>query len=158
MVPSALPNFMWRAVPAPFPMLSFQNSAGENVDLTAFSGRFVLLNFWATWCGPCKLEMPSLDRLQQRYPSNRLSVIALSSDRTGPAAVLPFFEEVGIQVLEPYYDPWGSNARGVISQYPTTVLLGPDGRELGRIEAPAEWDSPAALDVIEKALKGAAPQ
>ena len=110
----------------------------------------MLLNIWATWCGPCRAEMPTLDRLQARLGSDRFEVIALSIDRAGVGVVAEFFEEIGIEHLRIFIDESGGAARDLkVFGLPATLLIGRDGRELGRLVGPAEWDTPEMTAFLE---------
>jgi thiol-disulfide isomerase/thioredoxin len=135
--------------PRPAPDAPFTDAAGKVLRLAKFRGKVVLLNFWATWCAPCKREMPALDRLQGALGGPRFEVVALSLDRTGIKVVGPFFEEIGLKNLAVYLDRRGKVQRAFnITRFPTTVLLDPRGFEVGRLEGPAEWMAPEARALI----------
>ena len=135
-------NLVLNEAPKPLPELRFQDAAGKSLSLSDFRGKVVVLNLWATWCIPCRAEMPTLDRLQAQLGGPRFEVLALSIDRGGRKAVDPFFRQVGITHLTRNLDPGGEAAGrlGVLG-LPTTLLIDPKGRELGRLIGPAEWDS-----------------
>jgi thiol-disulfide isomerase/thioredoxin len=134
----------------------FVDADGQTVDLADFRGKVVLLNFWATWCGPCKREMPDLDRLQAKLGGERFQVVALSSDRQGPAVVGPFYDELGVGHLTVFNDRRGAVQRAFgVFGLPTTVLIDPQGRELGRLVGPADWGSPEAQALVERAIADA---
>jgi thiol-disulfide isomerase/thioredoxin len=136
--------------PKPVPELVFFDATGNEVSLADFRGEVVVLNLWATWCAPCRHEMPSLDRLQARFGGNGLEVIALSLDRGDIAKVHDVFEELGISSLALYHDPAGRAGRALGAPgLPTTVVIDRSGREVGRLLGPAEWDSDEAIAVIE---------
>ncbi len=105
-------------------------------------GKVVLLNIWATWCTPCRKEMPTLDRLQTALGGTDFEVVALSIDRRMDA-VRKFFAEIGIQKLAMYLDSSAKATRqlGAVG-LPTTLLIDREGREIARLIGPAEWDSP----------------
>jgi len=151
-----IPNADWplyqhRVTPVSYPPLSFLGPDMQPVWLEAFEGKFVVLNFWATWCGPCKEEMPSLDRLQAAFSADDVVVIALSNDRTGPDAVLPFFRQIEVSNLQPYYEEnLGVSRIMSVKGYPTTVIFNRDGQEVGRVIKPAEWDGPEAVALIKE--------
>lgn len=137
--------------PRPLPALSFQDQGGKTVSLADFRGRVVLLNVWATWCPPCRKEMPSLDRLNAKHGGTGFEVVALSIDHD-PGLVLPFYRETGIKTLRGYFD---SNARASAAlgtfAVPATLLIDKNGREIGRALGPAEWDSAAVEALIKQA-------
>jgi thiol-disulfide isomerase/thioredoxin len=141
--------------PKPVPELTFFDADGEEVRLADFQGEVVVLNLWATWCAPCRREMPSLDRLQAAYGGDGLEVVALSLDSGDVAKIREFFEELGISNLAIYHDPQARASRELGAPgLPTTIVLDRAGQEVGRLLGPAEWDSDEALAVI-KALLGA---
>lgn len=150
----AVVNFRPAAAPAPAPDLEFRDAEGKTVHLSDFRGRLVLLNLWATWCLPCREEMPTLDRLEGALGSDRFEVVALSVDRDGHELAKAFLAEVKAEHLALYNDPKG-RANFTMKGYglPTTILIGPDGTELGRLVGPATWDAPEAKALIEAALK-----
>lgn len=134
--------------------VSFEDEAGGKKSLSDFKGKAVLLNLWATWCLPCRHEMPSLDRLQKEMGSDQFEVVALSLDRAGREAARKFFDEINVQNLKLYIDPTMKAGNGLRAVgMPTTILIGKDGKELGRLPGPAEWDSAAAKALIQEALK-----
>lgn len=142
-------KFMPAADPAPLPATGFTEQDGTMRTLKDFGGRLVLMNFWATWCGPCVREMPSLERLQEKLGSRDFTVIALSEDRTGWEKITPFREKLGLTALPLFHDVgsrmmFGAKVRGL----PTTILIGRDGTELGRLTGDAEWDSDEAVALI----------
>tara|TARA_R110002096_G_scaffold80612_6_gene188759 strand:- start:1488 stop:1991 length:504 start_codon:yes stop_codon:yes gene_type:complete len=133
--------------------IAFADGEGEPLTLDAWRGKIVLLNIWATWCGPCREEMPTLDRLQARLGSDRFEVVALSIDRAGVGVVAKFFEEIGIERLRIFIDESGGVARDLkIFGLPATLLIGRDGRELGRLVGPAEWDTPEMIAFLETVI------
>lgn len=145
-------RFMRWHTPRDLPAISFQDEAGKAMSLADFRGKVVLLNIWATWCPPCREEMPSLDRLNGKRGGENFEVVALSIDRD-TALVKPFYEEFGIQTLRGYFDPSAQipntlRAPGV----PTTLLIDQEGREIGRAMGPAAWDSPQVEALIDAAL------
>jgi thiol-disulfide isomerase/thioredoxin len=137
------------------PALDFKDGDGNPVTLADFRGKVVLLNIWATWCVPCREEMPALDRLQAELGGPEMDVVALSIDQSGVEAVKDFYKEIGLEHLGIYIDKTGqAGAKLVAIGIPTTLLIDREGRELGRRVGAAEWDSPEMVsflrDVIEK--------
>ncbi|MGD9866688.1 MAG: TlpA family protein disulfide reductase [Hyphomicrobiales bacterium] len=148
-----LTSFVARAEPQPVPELTFKDGSGATRTLADWKGKVVLLNLWATWCAPCRKEMPSLDRLQARLGGDGFEVVAVSIDKVGDPGA--FLERNGIRSLKLYHDETTKIGTAVKAfGMPTSVLIGRDGRELGRLTGPAEWDSPEALELIEAALSG----
>lgn len=136
--PSAAPL---HDTPQPLPAISFTDENGNPLTPDFWRGKVILLNVWATWCGPCREEMPTLDRRQAACGSERFEVVALSIDRAG--VVRRFFDEVGIAHLGIFIDQTMRASRDLrIFGLPGTLLIGPDGQELGRLIGPAEWDAP----------------
>lgn len=138
--------------------ISFQDATGNLLQLSDWRGKIVLLNVWATWCGPCREEMPTLDRLQEKLGGERFDVLALSIDRGGVGVVQEFYDEIGLQHLQLWIDPTMKASRAMkVFGLPTTLLIGPDGTELGRKVGPAEWDAPEAIkffrEIIDKHSK-----
>lgn len=139
------------ASPRVLPEIAFVDGAGRPRTLADFRGKTVLLNIWATWCPPCREEMPSLDRLQQSLGGPGFEVVALSLDADGAAAVRRFYEETGIGSLAIYVDPgMRATAKLATPGVPTTLLIDAKGRELGRHAGPAQWDSEEAVRVISR--------
>jgi thiol-disulfide isomerase/thioredoxin len=135
--------------PAPAPETTFTDESGTELTLRNFRGRVVLVNFWATWCGPCVREMPSLERLHNKLKGPDFSVIALSEDRKGWEKIGPFRDKLNLHDLPLYHDVkskmmFATKARGL----PTTLLIGRDGTELGRLTGHAEWDTDEAVALM----------
>ncbi len=145
-------NFILHRAPKPVAAIQFEDANGQSRSLTDFRGKVVLLNIWATWCVPCRKEMPTLDRLQAALGGPDFEVVALSIDRRVDA-VRKFFAEVGIQKLAMYLDSSAKATRelGAVG-LPTTLLLDRKGREIGRLIGPAEWDSPEMTEIIGGAI------
>lgn len=139
--------------PQPIPDLTFVDDSGAPASLRDFEGKFVLLNVWATWCIPCRKEMPTLDRLQLALGGPDFQVVTLSIDRGGIEVVQEFFAEIGVQYLAPYLDTQfgASSALGVLG-LPTTILINRQGQEVGRLVGPAEWDAPEMLAVLNSVV------
>lgn len=135
--------------------LKFADKTGAERSISEWRGRVVLLNLWATWCAPCRKEMPSLDRLQSRMGGEEFEVVAVSVDRKGPEVSGAFLEETDARNLALYIDRSGKIARDIKGfGLPITVLIGREGEEIGRLIGPAEWDSEDAVALIEAAIDG----
>ena len=121
---------------------TFQAGSGRKLVLDDFLGRVVLLNLWATWCAPCRAEMPTLDNLQAILGGSDFEVLALSLDQGGVRDVERFYQDLGLRHLAIYVDPTTRAQRELrVFGLPTTLLIGADGRELGRLIGPTDWDS-----------------
>jgi thiol-disulfide isomerase/thioredoxin len=150
-VPLSSQPFSFLDQPAAVPALKFVDGSERPVSLADFKGRPVLLNIWATWCLPCRKEMPSLDRLQAKFDPARFLVLTLSIDRAGIPAVKKFYADLGLKSLGIYVDQSGAALRqlGLIG-IPGTLLINPDGEEIGRKLGPAEWDSPQVIALLRE--------
>jgi thiol-disulfide isomerase/thioredoxin len=137
----------------PAPELSFLDREGNAVSLEDFRGKVVILNLWATWCAPCRKEMPGLDRLQAALGKDGLLVLPLSLDRGEVDQIEAFYDEVGLTTLEIYRDPKAAAGRALGAYgLPTTLVLDREGREVGRLLGPAEWDGEEAMTLIRAVL------
>ncbi|MDA0786796.1 MAG: TlpA disulfide reductase family protein [Proteobacteria bacterium] len=155
LVTGQVQNFLLESNPEPAPDITFAAADGSARTLGHFRGEWVLLNLWATWCGPCRREMPSLDRLQALMAGEVFEVVALSQDRTGIDDVAAFYAELGLESLDLYIDETArSQYRFGVTGLPATVLLDPSGYVVGRIAGPAEWDSPEAIALFRHFLTG----
>ena len=140
--------------PRPLPDIHFENGQGEAMSLADFRGKVVLLNIWATWCAPCRREMPTLERLEAELGGADFEVVALSIDRNGLPVVKEFYEELGLQELGMYVDASAKASRELSALgVPTTLLIDREGNELGRLAGPAEWDSPEMVSFIRSYIE-----
>lgn len=140
--------------------LSFAGADGEPTTLAAFSGRVLLVNLWATWCGPCRKEMPALDRLEAAAGGADFAVVPVSVDTGDAARPAEFLKSIGIKTLPLYTDRSTEifetlKRRGVAVGLPVTVLIDRNGCSLGHMNGPAEWDSEDAKRLIQAALQQA---
>jgi thiol-disulfide isomerase/thioredoxin len=144
-IPSAVPekNFVVHASPQPIPTIKFDDNQGQSRSLADFKGKTVVLNIWATWCVPCRREMPALDRLQAALGGPEFAVVPVSIDRGGLDTVSKLYAEIGIRDLPKYSDTSGQIVRALSTVgLPTTLILNRAGQEIGRVIGPAEWDTP----------------
>lgn len=135
----------------PAPQTVFLDGDGTEHRLADFKGRVLVVNLWATWCAPCVVELPTLDRLAAERADGEVEVLAISIDRDAPQVVPEFFEVNGITSLEPYAEPTMKifqtlKARGL----PVTLIIDRDGNEAVRVTGPLEWDGPQAAMLIDQ--------
>ena len=143
--------------PLRVPALTFQDAAGKPLTLEHWRGRTVLLNLWATWCVPCRQEMPALDALEQRLGGPAFEVVAINIDTRDASKPKEWLKEVGVQKLSYFADPTARTfqdlkAIGRAFGMPTTLLIDPKGCEIATIAGPAEWASDDAIKLINAAL------
>ncbi len=134
------------------PKATFKGADGRDVMLADFAGRPLLVNVWATWCAPCKVEMPTLDALAA-LEEGKMSVISVSQDLEGRAPVQAFFKATKIGNLEPYTDEDNAllSALGNNVALPTTVLYDSDGKEVWRVAGGLEWDDAEVAKLLAEA-------
>ncbi len=143
--------------PSRVPELAFRGADGEELALSDWRGRYLLVNLWATWCAPCRYEMPALDNLQAELGSDVFEVVAINIDTGDGDEPRQFLDEIGVDSLAYYADRSTGvfrelKAAGRAFGMPTTLLIDPDGCELGHLAGPAEWDSEDALALIRAAI------
>jgi thiol-disulfide isomerase/thioredoxin len=150
----AMTTFVFKKTPEFLADVSFLNAGGEEVSLKDWRGKVVLLNLWATWCGPCREEMPMLDRLQKELGSDNFEVVALAVDKAGLEGAGKFFRNIKVKNLRLFADPTvrASGKLRVVGM-PTTILIDAQGREIGRLIGPADWDSDDAKRLIAASLQ-----
>ncbi|MEI9885337.1 MAG: TlpA disulfide reductase family protein [Rhizomicrobium sp.] len=144
--PAALAPFVLGKAPVPAPMVAVTDAKGVRQPLAGFKGRYLLLNLWATWCGPCVKELPALAKLKSALPPGGVAVVAVDVGRGTPADARSFLDAHDAKALDAYIDSniallRAFNAFGL----PLTVLIDPKGREIGRAIGPAQWDNPEAI-------------
>lgn len=139
--------------PREMPAMGFETRDGTAHALSDTAGKVRVVNFWATWCAPCRKEMPMLSELQEEFGGDDFEVLTLASGRNIPARIIAFFDEIGVDNLPRHQDPKLAVARemGVLG-LPVTVLINPEGREIGRLIGDAEWNSDSAKAIIAALL------
>lgn len=139
--------------PKPIPDLEFLDADDRPMRLSYFNGKARLINLWATWCAPCVKEMPSLNRLQTALPNDQFIVLPISLDGPSRPKVAPFYKAQKLDHLGIYYD---KNRKAMsllnVSLLPTSILVDPAGRELGRLEGDADWDTPEGIALMRAAI------
>lgn len=153
--------FLYNTAPLALPEIKFLNASADDkllsgtdeIDFSHFKGTVILVNLWATWCGPCRHEMPTLDKLQAELGSDKFEVVTLNVDRKSVAGAEAFFSEIGVKNLALYADPTTNAMRNLRARgLPMTMLVNADGQEVGRIFGPAEWASEEAINLIKAEL------
>jgi thiol-disulfide isomerase/thioredoxin len=141
------------AEPVAVPEVGLMTADDAPTSLADYHGRWVVLNFWATWCAPCRHEMPALDRLQAAMPD--LAVVPVATGRNAVEGIERFYAEAGIKLLPILRDPKSDLARpmGVLG-LPITVILNPKGQEVARLIGDAEWDSAHAQTILKALMMG----
>ena len=162
LVTGAMANFTVSKPLAPAPDVRFVDGDGKPTSLADFRGKLVLVNFWATWCAPCRREMAEFDHLQAELGGEDFVIVAISADRKGPEVIPPFYKENGIKHLGVYNDKSMKTHRAFrVPGLPTTVLIDAEGNLIGRLIGPAEWASPEALALVKhliaESVRGKSP-
>lgn len=148
-----LAAFLVHPEPKPLPDIAFADGEGKPLKLSDWKGRVVLINLWATWCAPCRKEMPDLAKLQAELGSDQFEVVAISVDRKGAEASSAFLKETEADALKLYVEPTTKIVGELQSAgLPATILVDRQGRELGRLLGPAHWAAPEAVALIKAAL------
>jgi thiol-disulfide isomerase/thioredoxin len=140
------------------PALAFQDADGQPKSLADWQGRTVLINLWATWCIPCRKEMPALDALQGKLGSPQFEVVAVNIDTRNLDKPKSWLHDAGVGHLAYYSDPNAKvfqelKAVGKAIGMPTTLLIDPNGCEIASLSGPAEWASADGLKLINAALQ-----
>ena len=135
------------------PNFTLKNLEGKEVSLSEFRGKYVVVNFWATWCGPCKIEMPSLEALYQRFKNKNFAMLAISNDMFGATVVRPFVKanKISFPILLDQRLK-ASNAFGVVS-LPSTFMIDPEGKIMGALYGAEDWATPSNILYFENLLK-----
>ena len=145
--------FLVKADRPAVPNLAFKDSSGADIKLSKWQGRVVLLNLWATWCAPCRKEMPTLNDVQKQLGTKDFEVVALSVDRKGLEASSAFLKETGTDSLGLYVDATTQSLEDLQAfGLPVTLLIDRKGREIGRLLGPAEWNSAEAIALMRAAI------
>ncbi len=146
-------KFLWVKTPAPAVGTTFKDAAGADKTLADFKGKTLVVNFWATWCGPCVKEMPLLDALQAKMGGAKFQVLTISQDREGEKVAKPFFEKNNWKNLALFMDPPGRFQKDAkLRGLPTTLIVDKNGLEVARVEGEANWTSAAVEAELRKAM------
>ncbi len=131
----------------------FTAEDGSEMTLAAYEGKYVVLNFWATWCAPCRKEMPMLSAMQAELGGDTFEVVTIATGRNPRPAMERFFAEIEVDNLPLHTDARQSLARSLgILGLPITLILNPEGQEIARLQGDADWSSDSAYAIIEALL------
>lgn len=132
---------------------TFTDVASDEYSLKDFESKLVLVNLWATWCEPCKEEMPSLDSLQILFDKEKFLVLTINLDRGPKANAIKFFNDFNIVNIDPYFDDKNTIPREVkILGLPVTLLINSSGEEIARLIGPTDWTKDSIVEIIKKNL------
>ena len=137
----------------PAPDTVFLHADGSELRLSDYQGKVVVLNFWATWCAPCRKEMPELSAVQQTLGGADLIVLTVATGPNPPAKIAEFFETIGVSNLQAHRDPRQNLARAMnVLGLPVTAILDRDGAEIARLLGDANWHSDSALAILRAVI------
>ena len=140
---------MTQIMPAPAPHLVFTNSKGTRLVLADCIGHALVVNLWATWCGPCVMEIPSLAALAPKLKASGGLVLPISIDLSGAAAVRPFYASHGIRTLPILLDPNGDNLRVLNTNgIPVTIIINAAGQMVARMDGAANWNTASMVKFL----------
>ncbi|MEO0773275.1 MAG: TlpA disulfide reductase family protein [Pseudomonadota bacterium] len=143
-------KLVFHAAPKDVTEVAFETIDGGERTLADYQGKVVVLNFWATWCAPCRHEMPMLSDLQTELGGDAFEVVTIATGRNPPQAMKAFFDEIGVDNLPLHRDPRSRLARdmGVLG-LPVTMVLNQDGDEVARLVGDADWSSASAKAIVQ---------
>lgn len=147
-------KLVFHAEPKPVSQGEFTLADGAGTSTLAdYQGKYVLLNFWATWCAPCRKEMPMLSALQDEFGGENFEVVTIATGRNSPIGIQKFFDEIEVSNLPRHQDPRQAVARDMaVLGLPITVLMDPEGNEIARLQGDADWNSASAKAIIAALL------
>ncbi len=136
-------------IPMPMEVIAFEDMEGNKQTLDAFKGKPILLHLWATWCAPCLVEMPALDRMAEALADTPLEVVAIAQEFSGPEKAKQFYAKQEMAHVPFYVDTKQRSMRMLGAKgLPTTILITPDGHGIARIEGAAAWDEQKMMDAV----------
>jgi len=152
-ISGSVQNFTILPEPVPAPAIAFETETGEAVTMADLEGGLVLVNFWATFCGPCIRELPSLEALAAEFADDGLTVALLSQDHAGWEQINVYLTRLNISTPDSYLDVAKKFAGALgVSSLPVTALIDTNGNIVGAVTGPAEWDTPEAFALIRHFL------
>ena len=146
-------KLMFHSAPMASSDVVFVSEAGQGMTLADYNGQYVVLNFWATWCAPCRKEMPQLSNLQATLGGDAMQVVTIATGRNPGPAMERFFAEIGVDNLPLHTDARQALARSLgVLGLPVTIIIDPDGQEIARMQGDADWSSDSAFAVMRALL------
>ena len=146
-------NIVIHKIPKIYDNVIFLDKNDQKINIDEYNGKLLLLNFWAVWCEPCKEEMPSLDRLQQKYDKQDFQILAISVDRGPKKKSVNFFNEYKIQNIDLFFDDKNNIPREVrAAGLPFSFFIDQKGNQIAKFIGPTEWDSNYFQDYIDSNL------
>lgn len=151
--PASLAALKTTNPPKPVPSVVFTGAGGRIVNLHDFKGRYVLLNLWAPWCGPCVKELPALAALAKALPADRFVVVPVDVGREGQADAQEFMAGHGAGTLQTYVDSNVALMRSFgVYGLPLTILIDPEGNEIARADMPPDWAHPESVAYLRQLI------
>jgi thiol-disulfide isomerase/thioredoxin len=146
-------NLVFHETPQPVSQQVFTDPSGTEFTLADYTGKYVVLNFWATWCAPCRKEMPELNALSEKYGSETFEVVTIASGHNPLPAISKFYADTELNHLPVLLDAKSRLSREMkVLSLPITVILAPDGTEIARMKGDADWFSASAQNIVEALL------
>lgn len=150
----SMKKLIFHAEPVAAPDTVFTDPEGGEHRLAQWGGRYVLVNFWATWCAPCRKELPALDALNTEFGGKDFTVVTIATGRNPVPAITRLFEEVGVQGLPVLLDPKQDLAREMgVFGLPVTVVLDREGLEIARLSGDADWHGESARAIVAELIE-----
>lgn len=148
-------KLIFTSEPKDVSQVTFTDPDDGEYRLADWQGKYVLVNFWATWCAPCRKEMPGLEELQTEFGGELFEVVPIATGRNTLAGIYRFFDEIGVENLPVLLDPKQKLARDMaVLGLPISLILDPEGREIARLRGDAEWNSDSARAIISALISG----
>ncbi len=146
-------KLLFHSAPIESSDVTFMSEDGEEMTLADYEGQYVVLNFWATWCAPCRKEMPQLADLQTEFGNDGLKVVTIATGRNPRPAMERFFAEIAVDNLPLHTDARQSLSRSLgVLGLPVTIILDPEGQEIARMQGDADWSSDSAFAIMRALL------
>ena len=150
---AGIKNIVIHKIPKTYDNVIFLDKNDQKININEYKGNLLILNFWAVWCEPCKEEMPSLDRLQQKYDKQDFQILAISVDRGPKKKSVNFFNEYEIQNIDLFFDDKNNIPREVrAAGLPFSFFIDQEGNQIAKFIGPTEWDSNYFQDYIDSNL------